>query len=283
MKIAVLGRTGQVATEFIRRAPKDVEVLPIGRDQADFENPESVVAAIKGTECDAVVNSVGYTAVDRAEMEPGVAEIVNHTSVKYLANALNELGRPLIHISTDYVFDGSGDKPKKPGDIAAPLSVYGRTKLSGEEAIRSSGVQHIILRASWVFSPHGDNFVKSMLRLGQAQSSVRVVNDQIGGPTSARSIADALFVAGRALHSGDAGGTYHFSGAPDVSWADFAREIFRQADIDCQVEDTPSAAYKTHAVRPMNSRLDCGSLERSLGVTRPDWRDELAAVLKELS
>lgn len=282
MKLLVFGQTGQVARELARRCPDGVSAVFIGRDVADLADPARCAAAIANHACDAVINAAAWTAVDRAEGEEIAATTVNGISPGAMARACADRGIPLLHISTDYVFDGSGDRPFAPDHPTAPLNAYGRSKAAGETAVRDSGARHVILRTSWVFSAHGQNFVKTMLRLGAERASLNVVADQIGGPTPAAAIADALFVAATALGDGAAGGTYHFAGSPDVSWADFARAIMAAANLPCTISDIPSSAYPTPAVRPMNSRLDCFTLTRDFGIPRPDWHAGLADILKEL-
>ena len=283
MKIAAFGKTGQVGTEMERRVPDGVSLEVIGRDRADFLLPDVLYDIVTRLDADVIVNAAAYTAVDRAETDPATAKIVNDTAVRSMAAACKAAGKPLVHVSTDYVFDGSGDTPRDPDAPTGPLGVYGKTKLAGEEAIREIGLPHAILRTSWVFSAHGGNFVKTMHRLGCERDRLTIVADQVGGPTPAADIADALFIVARAMAKGHAGGTYHFSGAPDVSWADFAREIFRQTRQKVEVADIPTSDYPTPATRPMNSRLDCESLARDFGIARPDWRQGLAEVLKELT
>lgn len=282
MKIAVFGTTGQVATELARRVPDGVTLRAFGRDDVDFSDPDAVRSLAENLEADAVINAVAYTAVDKAESEPDLAHTVNGTSVAALAEALAGRSIPLVHISTDYVFDGSGDDPRGTDAPVGPLGVYGRSKLSGEDAIRASGGAYAILRTSWVFSAHGNNFLKTMLRLGAERDRLTIVADQVGGPTPAADIADACFTLARHLASGLPGGTYHFAGTPDVSWADFAREIFEQAGLATEVADIPTTEYPTPAERPLNSRLDCTSLLREHGIERPDWKNGVAHVLKEL-
>lgn len=193
-------------------------------------------------------------------------------------------GIPLVHISTDYVFDGSGDAPWRPDDAVAPINAYGRTKLAGEEAVRAAGGTHAILRTSWVVSAHGANFVKTMLRLGAERDALSIVADQIGGPTPARDIAAAcLSIAEQLITDPAKSGTYHYAGQPPVNWADFARTIFACAGLDCTVTDIPSRDYPTPAARPLNSRLDCADTETIFGLSAPDWRAGLDAILKELS
>ena len=279
----MFGRYGQVATEVQRRVPQDVTLEVIGRDRAEFTDPETVAHTARALSVDAVINAAAYTAVDKAEDERDAAELVNNTSVSVLGRECAARNIPLVHISTDYVFPGGGDTPWKPDDTTDPLGVYGATKLAGERGLIDSGVRHITLRTSWVFSAHGINFVKTMLRLGAARDELTIVADQIGGPTAAGDIADTCIHLAKTLVEGRPGGTYHYSGAPDVSWADFARAIFAQANLAVRVTDIPSSAYPTAAKRPMNSRLDCRSLDSDFGIARPDWKTGLTDVLRELA
>ena len=279
MKLLVFGQTGQVARELARAAP---EALFLGRDQADLSDPAACAAAIRAHQPDAVINAAAWTAVDKAETEENAATVVNGHAPGAMAQACADLGTPLVHISTDYVFDGVGTLPFRPSDPTAPLGAYGRSKLVGEEAVQASGAHHVILRTSWVFSAHGANFVKTMLRLGADRPQLRVVADQIGGPTPADAIAAACLALASALRDGAKGGTHHFSGAPEISWAGFARETFSQAGMAVTVEDIPSSAYPTPARRPLNSRLDCAALAAEFGITQPDWRAALARVIAEL-
>ena len=277
--ILVFGKSGQVARELVRREP-DARFL--SRAEADLAEPVSCAAAIRELRPKAVINAAAYTAVDRAEEEAALATTVNGAAPGAMAGACAELAIPIVHISTDYVFDGSGETPFAPHAGLDPLGAYGRSKLAGEEAVRASGAAHAILRTSWVFSSHGGNFVKTMLRLAHSRDRLSVVADQIGGPTPAGAIAHACLVIANALGLDPRkSGTYHFSGAPDVSWAGFAREIFRQAGKPVTIEDIPSSAYPTPARRPLNSRLDCTSLS-VFGLSRPDWRAGLAEALAEL-
>jgi dTDP-4-dehydrorhamnose reductase len=191
---------------------------------------------------------------------------------------------PLIQISTDYVFDGGGTTPRAPDDPVAPLGAYGRSKLAGEVGVRAAGGPHAILRTSWVVSAHGSNFMKTMLRVGPQRGHLRVVDDQVGGPTSAAEIAAAcLRIAERLVADPSKTGTYHFAGAPDTSWAGFARAIFAAASLDVDVAPIPSSDYPTPARRPLNSRLDCSATEAVFGIPRPDWRDGLKAILADLA
>ncbi len=283
MKLTVFGRTGQVATELRRLAGPGLELEIMGRDAADFSDPAGVARAARAATGDAFVNAVAYTAVDAAETDEPAASVVNGVSVGALADAAARSGRPLIHLSTDYVFDGSGEAAWRPDDATSPINAYGRSKRAGEMAVLAAGGPHAVIRTSWVFSAHGRNFVTTMLRLGRERSALSIVADQIGGPTSAERIA-AMAVETAAQIVADPGksGVYHFAGAGDVSWADFARTIFRQAGLGVAVTDIPTADYPTPARRPQNSRLDCTSLRDTFGIGRPDWREDLARVLAEL-
>jgi dTDP-4-dehydrorhamnose reductase len=209
--------------------------------------------------------------------------VVNAQAPGALAQVCAERGVPLVHISTDYVFDGRGDAPFAPDHATGPLGAYGRTKLAGEKAVQAAGGVHAILRTSWVFSAQGSNFVKSMLRLAETRPELGVVADQVGGPTPAADIAAACAAIVSALGNDPyLGGVYHFSGAPDVSWADFAREIFRLAGQDISVKDITTADFPTRAARPGNSRLDCSATQAAFGILRPDWQEGLKLVLNEL-
>lgn len=284
MKVAIFGTSGQVATELQRRAPEGTTLKVIGRDQTDFSNPDQVFDVAKGLDVDAVINAVAYTAVDKAEDETDLAIAINGTSVARLAEACETSNTSLVHISTDYVFDGGGKKPWNASDATGPIGAYGQSKLLGEEAIRHcSPLTSVVLRTSWVFSAHGNNFVKTMLKYGAERPELKVVDDQIGGPTPASSIADACHVIARQMRDGHKGGTYHFSGAPDVSWADFACEIMKQAALPATITPISTTQWPTPAARPLNSRLDCGTLKTDFGIERPDWRLGLADVLQDLS
>ncbi len=283
MKALVFGKTGQVATELVRLASQDVQIEALGRDQADLTNPDACAKRIADSDADVVINAAAYTAVDQAESQPELAMAVNGVAPTAMALAAAEKGLPFLHVSTDYVFDGAGDLAFAPSDETGPLGVYGRTKLEGENGVRAAGGRFAILRTSWVFSAHGNNFVKTMLRLGGERNKLTIVGDQIGGPTPARAIATACVEIAQQLQTEPKkSGTYHFSGAPNVSWADFARTIFDEADLVCTVEDIPSSAYPTPAKRPGNSRMDCRTLDATFGIAPPDWKAGLADVLKDL-
>jgi len=277
--LLVFGQTGQVARELATCA----DTLCLSRAEANLSDPGACAEAIRTHAPRAVINAAAYTAVDKAEEEEALATTINGTAPAAMAAACADLGIPLVQISTDYVFDGAGTAPWRPGDPVAPLGAYGRSKLAGEQGVRAAGGAYAVLRTSWVVSAHGNNFIKTMLRLGKTRETLSVVADQVGGPTPARAIAAACVEMAETLVSEpDKRGVYHFSGAPDVSWAGFAREIFTQAGLPCAVTEIPTADYPTPAARPLNSRLDCTTLETVFGLSRPDWRAGLAEILKEL-
>ncbi|WP_299816843.1 dTDP-4-dehydrorhamnose reductase [uncultured Jannaschia sp.] len=279
MTILVFGRTGQVARE-LARASDDVTCL--GRDEADLSVPGACAAAIERAAPRAVINAAAWTDVDGAETAEAEATRINGDAPGEMARACAAAGIPFVHISTDYVFDGSGETAWTPGDATGPLGAYGRSKLAGEDAVRRAGGRFAILRTSWVVSAHGRNFVTTMLRLGAERDELAIVADQIGGPTPARDIAAACLSLVRSLDDGGPSGSYHFAGGPDTSWAGFAEAIFAEAGLDCVVRPIPSSDYPTPASRPLNSRLDCTSLRADHGIGRPDWRQGLAAILRDL-
>lgn len=279
MTTLVFGKTGQVARELQARAP----IFALGRDEADLSVPDVCAAAIEQYAPKAVINAAAYTAVDMAEEEAELATAINGAAPAAMARACAEWDIPFVHISTDYVFDGSGKAPWRPDDHTAPISAYGRSKLAGEKGVTEAGGRYAILRTSWVFSAHGQNFVKTMLRLGAERDQLRVVAEQIGGPTPAAAIAQAcLTIADKLANDPAKAGAYHFAGSPDTSWADFARAIFVEAGLTCDVANIDTADYPTPACRPVNSRLDCSATEATFGIARPDWQAGLVAVLEEL-
>lgn len=284
MKLLIFGTTGQVATELAEVSRRNrVEFDALSRTQADLTDPAQCAELIAQTDADAIINAAAYTAVDRAETEPDLAHQINAISPGIMAGAAANRGLPFLHVSTDYVFDGRGDHARRTTDPVAPQNIYGKSKLAGENAIRAVGGNHIILRTSWVFSAHGTNFVRTMLRLAENRDALDVVDDQIGGPTPARDIAQTLLILAQAMVDGQQGGTYHYTGAPAISWAGFAREIFAAAGRDdIAVTGIPTQDYPTPAIRPLNSRLDCSELADDFGVNQPQWRAGLARVLQQL-
>ena len=280
MRVLVFGATGQVALELSRFDG----VTTLGRTEADLSDPAACAAAIRHHAPDAVINAAAYTAVDRCEEEEATGTVINGQAPAAMARACAELRIPFVHISTDYVFDGQGTTPMSPDDAVAPLNAYGRSKLAGEKGVADAGGQYCILRTSWVVSAHGSNFVKTMLHLSETRDALSVVADQIGGPTAARSIATACMTIAQALRDKGAAcsGIYHFSGAPDASWADLARAVFKLANRPVTVTDISTADYPTPATRPLNSRLDCATLEKVFGIARPNWRQDVADIVQEL-
>jgi dTDP-4-dehydrorhamnose reductase len=284
MTILVFGRTGQVATELIRSAARrGVDMTALGRDRADLGDPATCAAAIASVVPDVVINAAAYTAVDAAETDADMARLINAAAPSAMARACASAEVPFLHISTDYVFDGSSTRTWVEDDPTGPLGIYGATKLEAEERIAATGGAHVILRTAWVFSAHGKNFVKTMLRLGAERDSLSVVDDQRGGPTPAADIADALLDIAAAFRAGHGhSGVFHFAGAPAASWADFAEAIFDMAGMSPKLMRIPTSAYPTLAIRPANSVLDCRKIAADYGIAQPDWRIGLAAVIREL-
>lgn len=282
MRLLVLGRTGQLATELRRRAPPGTDVVAVGREGADLMDPEGCARLVAGARADAVVLAAAWTAVDRAEAEEAAATVANGEAPAAVARAAAARGLPLVHLSTDYVFDGSGTRPWLPSDPTGPLNAYGRSKFRGEQGVRAAGGPHAILRTSWVFSAHGANFVRTMLRLGAERAELRVVADQVGGPTPAAALADACHLAAWALRDGAPSGTHHLAGAPHASWADLAGAVMAETGLPARVLPVATADWPTPAPRPLNSRLDGGSARAVLGLAPPDWREGLRDVVREL-
>jgi dTDP-4-dehydrorhamnose reductase len=277
--ILVFGKTGQVARELQQLGT----VMALGREEANLSDPQACADAIRHHSPDAIINAAAYTAVDQAEDEEVIATVINGDAPTAMAKVCAELGIPFVHISTDYVFEGTGKDPWKPQDQTAAQNAYGRSKLAGETGIANSGGTYAILRTSWVVSAYGANFIKTMLRLSATRDVLNIVGDQIGGPTPARDIAMAcLQMAEKLIQEPSKSGIYHFSGTPDVSWADFAREIFEQAGKSVTVTPIPTTDYPTPAQRPLNSRMDCTATKRVFGIERPDWVNGLKTILDDL-
>jgi dTDP-4-dehydrorhamnose reductase len=282
MRLLIAGWQGQVARALVELAPSmpDVEAFAVGRPGLDLCNATSITRAMTDVRPDVIINSAAYTAVDKAESEQDAAFALNRTGAGLLAEEAAKRGAAIIHISTDYVFDGQKPAPYVETDAVAPQNVYGQSKLQGEQAVRQMNPEHIIARTAWVYSPVGANFVKTMLRLAGERDSLRVVDDQMGNPTYAPHLAHALLeIARQVRHAPRDGqwGTYHLSGRGDVSWCRFAKEVFRvPAELggpSASVTAITTAEYPTPAARPQNSRLDCSKAEQTFGVALPDWRE----------
>jgi dTDP-4-dehydrorhamnose reductase len=275
--LTILGANGQVGRALTGVARQNrIPHRALGRAQCDIADPTALQHAIAGSSF--VVNCAAYTAVDRAETDVDAACRVNALGAENVAVACAQAGIPLVHISTDYVFDGIRARPAREDDRPRPLSVYGSSKLAGEEKVRQHLPFHVILRTSWIFSEHGENFVKTILRLSRSQSELRVVDDQVGCPTAADDLADAILQVTRICREPRFSnwGTYHFTGAPAVSWCDFARAIVADRNIrivPAATKDVPRAAR-----RPANSVLDCNRIMQVFGIRQPDWRVSLAGV-----
>lgn len=286
--ILLTGGGGQVGTELRRLTPPGYEIVAPGRDELDLADPDAIARQVAARPWAAVINSGAYTAVDKAETDPVAAWRINALGPVALAQATAQAGIPLLQVSTDYVFDGAKPGPYLEGDPVGPLGVYGASKEAGEQAVRTGNRRHVILRTAWVVSPHGGNFIKTMLRLAETRDELRVVDDQRGCPTSATDIAHTLLtIAGRLIEDGNApSGTYHFVNAGEASWCEFAREIFVQAETHGRkpprVEAITTADYPTPARRPANSRLDTHKLARDFGVTARPWRTAAAEVVDAL-
>lgn len=296
MKILLLGKDGQVGWELQRSLLPLGELHALGRTEADFSDPESLRALVRQVGPDLIVNAAAYTAVDKAESDETTARRVNALAPGVLAEEAGARGAWLVHYSTDYVFDGSKDGAWRETDATNPLSVYGRTKLEGEERIRASGARHLILRTSWVFAPRGGNFAKTMLRLAKEREQLSVVADQFGAPTGAELLADATALALHriALLGADAAylsGTYHLAAAGETSWHAYARHVLEQARGHGavlkagpdQVVPIAASAFTAPAPRPANSRLDCGKFCASFGLQLPDWRHHVDRLVAELA
>ena len=287
LKILISGKTGQVAVELQKHLAGLGELIVLGRDVLDLSQPDQIRAQVRAHKPDLLIIAAAHTAVDQAENEPELAFAINAIAPGVFAEEAAALGIPLIHYSTDYVFDGRKPAPYTEDDATNPLGVYGKSKLAGELAIAASGAQHLILRTCWVYSTHGKNFLLTMQRLLQERSELRVVADQIGAPTWAGTIAQSTRALIERWQSGDAAawGTYHLTASGETSWFGFTQAIAghltAQGKACATLEPIPASAYPTPAARPQNSRLDCSKLAREWGVAQPDWEAALSACLAE--
>lgn len=288
LRIVVTGREGQVARALAERGRAlGIEVVPVGRPMLDLAAPATILPALAAAAPQVIVNAAAYTAVDKAESEPELAHAVNAAGAGAVAAAAARLGVPVVHLSTDYVFDGHIGRPHREEDAPAPVNVYGRSKLAGEAAVAAAAADHAILRVAWVYSPFGRNFVRTMLALAASRDVVRVVADQRGAPTSALAIADGVIALARNLvaRPGDRAlhGLFHMSAAGDATWADLAEAVFAESATrggpSARVERIGTADYPTPAARAPDTRLDCSRIEAVHGVALPHWRISLAEVV----
>ena len=296
--VLVAGRSGQVARALVEAAPDDLRLVALGRPELDLSEPGSIASAVERLSPAAIVNAAAYTAVDRAEAEEDAATAINGRGPGLLARAAREAnggaGVPIVHLSTDYVFDGSLDRPYREDDPVAPLGAYGRSKLAGERAVAAATPDHCILRTAWVHAPYGTNFVRTMLRLAETRDELRVVGDQRGSPSYAPDLAEAILAALRHMlarpgQSDEEGGrgTFHLAGAGETSWAGLAEAVFevsaRHGGPSARVAPISTADYPTPAARPANSRLDVTRFRRIFGVAPPPWRDGVERCVRALS
>jgi dTDP-4-dehydrorhamnose reductase len=287
MRLLVVGREGQLAQSIARQATRraDIETRFLGRPELDLEEPESARAAILSASPDIVINTAAYTAVDQAEEEPERAFRINATAAGEIAAAAEQAGAPVIYLSTDYVFDGTATAPLDEQQPVSPINVYGRSKLAGEEQVRSANPRHLILRTAWLFSPYGRNFVRTMLRLASSGGHVRVVEDQYGNPTEARDLAKAMLDI--VAHSGVAWGrTYHLAGSEATNWAELARQVFAASAAlggpVAEVKGIPTHDYPTPAQRPLRTMLDSRSFADDLGISLPPYCLSVAPCVRDL-
>ncbi len=281
MRILLTGKNGQVGWELQRALSSLGEVIVCDRSELDLANPDQIVAVVRETKPQIIVNAAAYTAVDKAESEPELAHAINGRAPGILADEAKKLGALLVHYSTDYVFDGTKAGPYTEEDVPNPVSVYGQTKLEGEQAVQNSGCHHLIFRTSWVYGPRGKNFLLTILRMAKERDEVRIVDDQKGAPTSSTLIAHATAQALRPENSGTSG-IYHLTAAGTTSWHGFAEAIVSQANLPTKVVPITSAEYPTPAHRPSNSVLDTSLLQRRFGIVLEPWQAGLKNCLRTL-
>ena len=292
MKILLLGKGGQVGWELQRALAPLGTVVALDHDStdhfADFGNPARLAETVAAIRPDVIVNAAAHTAVDKAESEPDLARRINAEAPAVLARAAADIGALLVHYSTDYVFDGSGDAPRDETAATGPLSVYGQTKLEGEQAIQQACPRHLIFRTSWVYAARGGNFAKTMLRLGKEREKLTVIDDQVGAPTGAELLADATAHAIRAtLADASKAGLYHLVASVETTWNGYARFVLDEARAlgdtvkATAVEPVPTTAFPTPATRPLNSRLSTAKFQDTFGLVLPEWQAGVARMLRE--
>ena len=295
MKILLLGKGGQVGWELQRSLAPLGELVALDFDStdhhADFSRPEQLAETVLKLRPDVIVNSAAHTAVDKAETEPEFARKLNATSPGVVAQAAEQIGALMVHYSTDYVFDGSGSKPWQETDATGPLSVYGVTKLEGEQLVAQHCSRHLIFRTSWVYAARGGNFAKTMLRLAKERERLTVIDDQFGAPTGAELLADVTAHAIRAVQQDPAKyGLYHLVAGGETSWHGYAKFVVEQAQqagvalkaLPDAVDPVPTSAFPTPAARPQNSRLNTSKLQSTFGLTLPHWQTGVARMLREI-
>lgn len=277
MRIVIFGANGQLGHELQCIVPTEWDVTAIDTVDCDITDSAAVATLIEGLRPDVVLNCAAYTAVDQAETERETADAVNWHAVENLAHVAATAGAVLVHISTDYVFDGESDKPYRESDPTAPINHYGAGKLRGEQAFAESGCRGITIRTQWLYSPYGKNFVKTMLRLAEQQREVRVVADQRGCPTAADDLAATIVAILPAVVADNTlrGEVFHFASRGEATWCEFAEEIFSVGECDCRAVAITTDDYPTAARRPRNSVLDCSKICERFGVAQPDWRESL--------
>jgi dTDP-4-dehydrorhamnose reductase len=288
-KVLITGKNGQVSSALRTFSTPKFNLIYVGRPELDLANPYNIDEIITRIKPDYIINAAAYTFVDKAEDEPELAMQINGLAASEIAKAAQKLSAPLIHISTDYVFDGTKNSPYTEEDSVNPISIYGKSKLYGEHEVQKNTPQHIILRTSWVYSPFGSNFVKTMLKYGSERDVLKIVDDQHGNPTSALEIVEALFHIIEQLESGNhssLGKIFHFSGKDEVTWYGFAQEMFKQSHrlggANPRLEAIPTHQFPTKAVRPKNSRLNCQKFELQFNYQRDSLESCINKVLKYL-
>jgi dTDP-4-dehydrorhamnose reductase len=291
IRLAVTGKQGQVARALAERAVEHaVEIVAVGRPELDLSEPSSIRSVLETAKPDAIVSAAAYTSVDRAEQEPEIAFSVNATGAGAVAGVARDLAVPIIHLSTDYVFNGDSHRPYRENDPTGPIGAYGRSKLAGEIEVVSRTANSAVLRTAWVYSPFGANFLKTMLRLAETRDEIAVVADQRGNPTSALDIADGIIVVAKNLladpDSAALRGVFHMTGTGETTWAEFAEAIFAASAAlggpYAKVRPIPSTDYPTPAKRPANSRLDCSKLAFAHRVALPPWRQSVRACVERV-